>query len=409
MRKIILLIIFTLVLMFSVEAKLQLDNIQYDPAIIASGDEVDIIVQYRDLPTFGEETKIGNADYQYEVILEADDTLTDNYITFQDANGDNILGIIHSGGFFNKIFTVKVNNNAPAGNYEFKLRGQWYYKGEALSQSEYIRFKMPVKKEGIILDISTIETVPSEVRPGDNFIKIVTYIENTGEKDAKSVEINLDLPKELEASYANNNRIWVGRVNAGERKEMVFFVDVEKNIEGGVYDINYKFKYMDLDSNTYQKSRTIPFKIKDRPYLEVSNFKGEGLAGDTARLSITIKNTGLESAESVDVRLLKQNSQPFDFDVRSNYVGELQPGEEGVAIFDIKVNSNAEIKEHDFKVIIRAKGDSDEGDDNIYTFSRRAKLNITGEAPNYFVKYGIFAVAIVILLFGIQMFMRKKK
>ena len=90
-------------------------------------------------------------------------------------------------------------------------------------------------------------------------------------------------------------------------------------------------------------------------------------------------------------------------------MGELQPGEEGVAIFDIKVNSNAEIKEHDFKVIIRAKGDSDEGDDNIYTFSRRAKLNITGEAPNYFVKYGIFAVAFVILLFGIQMFMRKKK
>ena len=36
---------------------------------------------------------------------------------------------------------------------------------------------MNVKKEGIILDITTIETIPSEVRPGDDFVKIVGFIE----------------------------------------------------------------------------------------------------------------------------------------------------------------------------------------------------------------------------------------
>lgn len=405
----ILILSFFLLILPGVSAKLQLDNVQFDPAIIASGDEVDIVVQFRDIQLMGDEDKIGDPDYTYQVLLKPDDTLTDNYVTFQDAKGDNLYGVIYSGGVFNKKFRVKVNNNAPAGNYEFKLVGQWYKKGKPLVQSEYIKFKMPVKKEGIIIDISTIQTIPSEVRPGDNYVKVNTFIENTGEKDAKSVEINLDLPKGFESSYANNNRVWVGRVNAGEKQEVVFYLDVDDDTKEGVYDINYKFKYMDLDSNSYQKSRTIPFKIKSRPYIEVLKSEGEGLAGKDAKLYVTLKNTGTETAESVDVRLLKENSQPFDFDVRSNYVGELDPGEEGVAIFNIKVNSNAEIKEHDFKVMIRAKGDSDEGDDNIYTFSRRAKLDITGVAPNYFVKYGIISAIIVILLLGINIFIRKKK
>jgi len=409
-NKIMLLIIFILGMTYVqiASADLQLNSIQFDPAIIAAGDEVDIVVQFNEVGITSED-KIGNKDYTFEVILEPDDTLTEEYVTIQDAKGDDVKGIIFGGEYYNRRFRIKVMNNAPAGNYEFKLIGQWYYKGKKEGSSQYLRFKMPVKKEGIILDISTYETVPAEVRPGENYVKIVGFVENTGEKDAKVVEVNLKLPEGIDSSYTNNNRIWVGRVNAGENKKLIFFVDIDDVVKPDTYNMDYHINYMDVDDNQYQKTITLPFLIKERPYIEVVESVGEGKAGETAKLYVKVKNTGTESAEAVDVRILKQSSQPFNFDVRSDYIGELEPEEEGTAIFDIAVNSDAEIKTYDFKVLIRSKGDSDEGDDNIYTYNRRAQLKVTGKATNKLLIYGLIGGAILILLIIINMIFKRRK
>lgn len=403
-------IIFTIMLLLAmnvVSATLELDNIQFDPAIIASGDQVDIVIQFHESSKIGDKERISNPDWTFKVNIKPDDTLTEKYVLIQDSEGDNLHGTIFSGESYNKKFRVKVFNDAPAGDYEFKLEGVWYFKGNPEDTIQSTKFIMPVKKEGIILDISSLETVPSEVRPGDNYVKIVARVENAGEKDAKSVEINLETPENIESSYTNNNRVWVGKVNAGENKEISFYIDVDEKAKSGIYQINYTFDYMDLDNNKYSKEKDIPFLIQSRPYLEVVNVEGSGLAGDKSQLKITVKNTGEESAESVDVRIIKQNTQPFNIDVRSDYIGELNPGEEGVAIFDIDVNRDAAQKEHDFKVIIRAKGDTDEGDDNIYTFNRRAQFEVNGESSNKFLNIGIMLLATLIGFVLISFILRR--
>lgn len=395
--------LFALVLlvMFSAttEAAISLDSVQFDPAIVASGDEVDIIIQYHDDIIPIEEDRIGDPNFRFDVTLESDDDLTKKYVSIVDSEGDNVKGYVLSGEYYNKVFRVKVSQNAPAGNYQFKLTGQWYEGDKPLDYYRYVRFNMKVKKEGIILDMANIETVPSVVRPGDNFVKVVGSIENVGEKDAKSVEVSLVLPEGLESSYSNNNRIWVGRVNAGESKEVVSFIDVDENVTPGVQNLDYYFEFMDVDNNEYVKSRELPFLVKSRPYLEVVNVEGSGKAGSSSELFVTVKNTGTESAESVDVRVIKQNSQPFTIDVRTDYIGELEPGEEGLAIFEIGVNSDAAIKEHDFKLLLRSKGDTDEGDDNIYTYNRRAPFEVTGKSPNILLWVGLIGAVAAIAYF----------
>lgn len=383
-------------------ANLVLDHIQFDPAIIAAGDEVDIVIQFHDEARNTEiyERRLGNPDYSFRVMIEPDDTLTEKYVIFQDSEGDDLHGSIFAGATYNKKFRVKVGSDAPAGSYEFKLTGQWYLGEEPVDEVlQYVRFTMPVKKEGIILDVTTLETVPAEVRPGDKYVKVKSYVENVGEKDAKSVELSLNVPEGLSASYSNNNRVWVGRVNSGEKKEVTFFLDVDEKAAAKVYDMSYSLRYMDLDNNVNSVTRLIPFLVKERPYLEVVSSEGEGLAGATSKLVVKVKNTGQESAEAVDVRILKQNSQPFTVDVRSDYIGELEPGEEGIAVFDIGVNRDAEIKSHDFKILIRSKGDTDEGDDNIYIYNRRAAFDVKGVAPNRLKTIGIVAFIAVVLLF----------
>ena len=296
----------------------------------------------------------------------------------------------------------------PAGSYQFKLTGQWYYKGEPVEGSQFLRFYMPVKREGIIPDITTLETTPSEVRPGDNYVKITAFVENTGEKDAKGVEVKLNLPEGIGPSYANANRVWVGGLAAGEKREATFYVDVDQEADAKTYTLDYQISYMDLDDNSYSKVRSLPFLIKPRPYIEVVESGGQARAGSTGKLSITLKNTGQESAESVDVRLLKQSAQPFEFDVRSLYLGELEPGEEGTVSFDVNVARGADIREHDFKVLVRSKGDSDEGDDNIYTYSRRAKFTVTGEPQNIFLWIGSAALVVIVLGYLVSRSGKKK-
>ncbi len=391
-----------------VTANLKLDNIMFDPAVIASGDEVDIVIQFHDTVSPLKSSKIGNPNYEFKVSLEPDDSLTEKYVILQDKKGDDLKGTILSGGNFNKKFRVKILNNAPAGNYQFKLTGQWYYKGEPESSKQYLKFKMPVKKEGIIMDIATLDTLPAEVRPGDENVKVSATITNTGEKDAKAIEINLDHPEGLEPSYTSNNRVWVGSLKARESKKATFFIDVDEHAEPGTHTIEYNIDYMDVDDNKYSVNKSLPFLIKGRPYLEITSYKGKGLAGSSSKLYITVNNTGSESAEAIDVRLLKQNSQPFNLDVRSDYIGELLPGEEGVAVFDIGVKREATIKEHTFKVLIRSKGDSDEGDDNIYTYSRRARFPVTGEARNNLLYAGLLGAVLVIGFFIASVFYKRK-
>ena len=159
---------------------------------------------------------------------------------------------------------------------------------------------------------------------------------------------------------------------------------------------------MDVDNNRYQKTEELPFRIKPRPYLEVVSSQGSAIAGKDAKLSVVVKNTGQESAEAVEVRIIKQSAQPFSMDVRSDYLGELEPGEEATAVFNLGVASDAELKEYSLKLLIRSKGDSDEGDDNIYTYTRRAQFEVTGKANNYLLYIGIILAAIIIIAVGVR-------
>ncbi|MCA9496235.1 MAG: hypothetical protein KC589_04800, partial [Nanoarchaeota archaeon] len=408
-RNSIIILIFFLFGIQSIFASLELNYIHFDPAIIASGDEVDSVIEFESKNLPFTDDKIGSADYSFMVELLADDDLSKNYVIILDSQGDDLKGSVIAGEKYYKKFRIKINSNAPAANYEFKLAGKWYKNDKPLDIIEELRFKIPVKKEGIIIDLSSIQTSPSQIRAGDKFVELKTYVENVGEKDSKSIEIILENIEDIEPSYSNNNRLWLGSLGAGESKEVIFYVNLDDFLKEGVYDLNFNIKYMDMEDNSFEKNNTLPLLVKKKPYLEIEKVEGSGLAGDDSKLYIWVKNIGEESAESVDIRILKQNSQPFEFDARSSYIGELEVNESGLAIFDVGILPEAQVKKHDFKLLIRAKGDSDEGDDNIYTFNRRASFEVSGTSPNYFIIYGLIGFVLVLIIFGISKLRGKKK
>lgn len=389
--------IFVLFLIPAVHAELKLDNIQFDPAIISSGDSVDIVVQFHDAGSSFTENRLGNPDYRYQVVLESDASLTDKYVLIEDSAGNDLQGIISRGDYFNKRFRVKVQDNAPAGNYEFKLTGQWYYKGQATNDMQYLRFSLPVKKQGVVLSVANVVSNPEKIRSGDKNILLTTTLVNTGEKLAKNVRIKLSYPDGISSAYTNNNDLNVGSIETMQQHPVQFYIDTDRFIKEGVYDIQYLLTYQDVDNNNYELHGSFQIVIKKKPNIVVVQSVGTGLAGKDMLLKVLVQNKGEETADAVDVRVLKQSSQPFDMDVRSDYLGQLKPGENGTAVFTLSVKDEAEIKDHKLTVVIRAKGDGAEGDDNVYTYTDAAVVSITGKRENNYPMYaGIFLVLVVI-------------
>ena len=229
-------------------------------------------------------------------------------------------------------------------------------------------------------------------------MEITTFVENAGKDTAKAISIYLAEDSDvLDSSYTNKNNVYVGRLNPGESREATFYLDVDKGAESKVYPIRFDFTYSDLDDNKYTAQVEREFLVKEKPNLEVVGVAGEGKAGSSINLVVTLKNTGTEAAEAVDVRLVKDSSQPFSFDLRSNYIGELDVNETGQAVFKADIGREAEEKNHHLKLLVRAKGDSDKGDDNIYIFNRRATIKVAGKAPNLLMFLGLGFAVIAIL------------
>lgn len=394
----------------SAHATLELNNIQFDPAIIGAGDEIDIIIEYeaKNLPF--DNSLVGNRDYSYRIELKGDDDMTKKYVTILDSRGDFLGGSVLSGKTYNKVFRIKVANDAIPANYQFKLEGQWYKDGTPVGVLESKIFMVPVKKEGISIDVSSFQTTPSQIRPGDNFIELTTTIDNVGFKDAKSLSVILDSQNSgIEPSYANNNRVSIGGLAESQSKPASFYINLDEKLQPGVHNLSLDMEYLDKDNNQYQKSIELPLLVKSRPHLEIINYTGTGLAGGKGQLKVWVKNTGLNDAESVDVRIVKQSMQPFAFDLRSDYIGEIKPSQTGVAVFNFDILDDAEFKEHNFKLLLRAKGDSDQGDTSVYTFQRSAQFDVTGKATNWYVIVGLGALVILVVFVMVSKLRGKKK
>ncbi|MFP4402632.1 MAG: COG1361 S-layer family protein [Candidatus Nanoarchaeia archaeon] len=398
-KNIIALLSILALLSFSF-AELELKNIYTDPAIISAGDEVDIVIEYQALNTPFESNQVGSQEYEFRANLILEDDISKDHITLLDSEGISLKGSVLRGVTYNKVFRIKVSPDAPSATYQLKLEGQWYKNNQPLETKQIERFDLNVKKEGILLDVASFETQPSKIRPGDDSIQLTTYIENSGFKDAKSIELQLQSNTDLiTPSYSDNNRKYIGLVENATSKPVSFTIDLDEDLKPGVHTLNAILNYRDLDNNQYYKNISIPLLVDSRPNIEVISVEGDSRVGEESQMRIVVQNTGQDTAEAVDVRIIKESSQPFSFDIRSNYIGELEPNETGIAVFDINTLSSAEEKTHNFQLLIRAQGDREKGDSSIYTFYDRAEFEVSGQSINWFIIIGAGVVVLVIILF----------
>ncbi len=128
--------------------------------------------------------------------------------------------------------------------------------------------------------------------------------------------------------------------------------------------------------------------------------------GTEAVVRVKVINTGNENAESVSLRVFKDSSQPFEFSEKSDFIGKLEPGENGEAAIRFTVDKNAIAKKYLLDVELRGI----DKNDNVLIFRRTVPLTTDEETKNMPLKtFGLMGGFLVIGSVGAVHYLRNGK
>ncbi len=268
----------------------------------------------------------------------------------------------------NVSYRVYVKKGTPPGVYFVPLLIQW--RDEYLNpKSQTVILALPVEGE-IKLSISGVATSPARVRSGQDDVAVYVSISNTGDAEARNVRVKLLPEAPFSESFSGSGESFLGNIPPYGSGKAEFHIDVAEKAKPGKYTIPLEISYQNSKGEKFSIRDSLEILVEPRPYFEVEDVKitpETPAQGDRVVVHVKIKNVGYEKAENVDVRVIRESSQPFEFNTRSDFVGTLKPKEVGEAALDISVKKDALPKEYRLRLSIRCTGDSDRSDDNVYT------------------------------------------
>lgn len=312
--------------------------------------------------------------------------------------------------------TIHVTEEAPNGVYSIPVncswRGYYFDPSEGYISTDTIETGLGLSFSvtgSVVMNVGNVSTDPTDIRPGAENVEIRATIENSGEAAAKDIEAKLLLNDKFKPSWSGTDRSYLGRLNSGERGEAVFHIDVADNVESDTHSIPLQINYKDTKGGEYEAIREITILVKPKPDFEIVSFYTEPGAisgGDTGViLHVRIRNIGSEKAESASVRMTGEADVPFDYDVKSDFVGDLKVGEDGEAILKFDVDEDIEAKGYPLGIEVRCTGDRDLGDDNVYVFDEEIRVDVSsgssssGSAiPGFEVLFSLLALIFAMLV-----------
>lgn len=257
------------------------------------------------------------------------------------------LGTVTPGEEYQISTDIRVAEDASDGSHNLKVR---------LSKegfSRIIDIPVEVQSDDIDLNLANLRTTPEELRPDTEDNKLSVSVVNNGDKEAENVVLNLGFPDFIEERSSFSTRQSLGNLNPGQTKQAEFFFDTSEDAPSGEFQIDSTVTYTEDDSTAdIQKEESFGVFMSGKPQYEVVNTSSDLKIGRQGELRVTIRNTGNEESTSTRVRVLDSSDLPFSYRSSSQFVGTLEPGQQGTAVFRVTPESDAVEKEYllDFEV-----------------------------------------------------------
>lgn len=292
-----------------------------------------------------------DAEITYRIVNDGDETAQDLTVgvvdTFPfdlkpDRTRNYTLGDLAPGrGIRLPMTEVMVSENAPDGNNDFKIK----INTENGVHTE--TFPVTVQNQDIEMNLANLKTSPSQLKPDMDNVQLTVETVNNGERTAENVVVETDLPEGFEQTSSFSVRQSIGDVRPGRTKPAVFSFDINQSAEKGEISIPTDITYSSEESDTrITEENNFKFYLAGKPSFELEKETANLTVGQEGKVRLNVRNTGSETSSSTRIRVLDSSDQPFSYGSSSQYIGTLDPGQEGTAVFEVTPEKGADQKEY---------------------------------------------------------------
>lgn len=151
--------------------------------------------------------------------------------------------------------------------------------------------------------VSTVNTVPSPIFPGDKVVKVICSIVNSGNYTAEDTVIEMgQIAGVVGPSYAGTDRCTIPYLQVGASVQVQFLVDVASGAAPGYYDLP-----LTVASPTGNRTVFIPLTIREKAPVSIESiyFDREVTPGArSVKVFVQISNNGSQTAEQLRLSIV---------------------------------------------------------------------------------------------------------
>ncbi|MDD1719937.1 MAG: S-layer protein [Methanoregulaceae archaeon] len=284
-----------------------------------------------------------------------------------------MVGDLAGGGRMTVSFRAKIDPDAEAGTYILPLRVRYTYLREAdqyatdviqyFYKDEEVILGLPVHiRPEIVLEVTSVGTEHVNVGT-EGYARI--ELKNIGNENGRDTVATLSKAGNSPVTPTAGS-VYIGDFPTGSAVPLEYRVSVSKDAEAFTYPMNISVTYKNLDGDFVTSTpvtigipvdRKIDFSVVSSP---------EGITpGSRTVWEVVYRNTGDAPVHAAEARIITVD--PFTTDDDSSYLGDIPPGETGIARFEITVDSSAVVKDYglDSEIRYRDALDNDQISDRI--------------------------------------------
>ncbi len=321
-----------------------------------------------------------------------------------------IIGDLPSGSVGKATFSITVPDSARAGTYQIPVLLRYRYMDMATQtgkdeisysfKDEEKRVYLPVRiRPAVRLEISEVKTGDLTVGGEGN---ITITITNTGSDDGKDTIILIE-PVGNSPVIPYHNSVYIGDFPKGSSTTISYKVSVSSDANP---DIQYPLKlwaeytdYQGILAASAKKDVSVGFKPKIS-FTIVSN-PNSIASGGKGEITVEYKNTGVRTVYNAQAGI--NIVDPFTSEDDQSYLGNLAPGETGIAKFKLKVNEGSTAKQYALDSVIRYM---DEKNTEYVSDPLKVPVNVTDSGID---PIGIMIIILVLICGGGFMYYRRKQ
>lgn len=270
-----------------------------------------------------------------------------------------MIGDILGGATVPVQFTVKVPPDAIAGEYQIPLEVSYTYLFDAEQYgTDSIDYRYKTMNETLLIplmikpvvSLEVLDAVPEHLNAGtEGYLNL--KVRNIGYEEGKSSVVKI---------VRNGNSLiipvdgsaYIGNFTPGEVVEVRFKVSVAGEAEAQSYPLDVLAVYENHEGETVSSDPvTIGVPVGGKIDFTVVESVQKISPGNKKVLSVTYRNSGEAVAYSAQARM--SATDPFTSSDDTAFLGELNPGDEAIARFDVSVDKDATLKDYGLDTEVR--------------------------------------------------------